>query len=99
MKENKSISSSSEIKPLVSNSFRKERLQLEAYFEFLGEIEDKKYNTKILYSQNKIDFISLNGEKFCIKMKNKIEKIFFAQRGNFNQNRFSRRRILIFQKR
>jgi len=61
-----------------NNKSKKEikQQQIEAYFDSFGDIENNIFNTKVLYKENNIDFICLNGEKFNIKLKNKIENIF-----------------------
>ena len=65
-----------EITSLIEN-----KQQLEAYFEAFGDIQNQKYNTRILYEENNIDFITLNGEKYNIKLKNNIQKIFSLSDG------------------
>lgn len=65
----------------ISNCVKKEVYNIEAYFDSLGGIEDSKFNTKILYEENSIEFISINGEKFNLKLKNKIEKIYALSDG------------------
>lgn len=54
----------------------REPKQLQANFQAFGEIENEKYNTKISFERNYIEFLTTKGETFSLKLKNNIENIF-----------------------